>query len=826
MTRLRRIDDEPPLRWSGKEEAAMTRVLLVLVTSLCVAMGVQVATQSTLSAEALLKSATNRELVDRDLDGAADQYKQIAATFAGNHAVASKALLQLGGIYERLGRPEAEAAYERIVTDYPDTGATLTAALARLSAIQERTAGPFKSRDLDGWLKDTGFVTVSPDGRYLAYSRNTAATAALPEDQQRHALFLRELTTGRERLLAEPKLGEHDAIDLQWSPDGRYLAFEMYAPSGSEYRLMTIATRESRTIAKSAKPQASFVWSPDARWLAFDVWPSREGPYEHHVVGIESPAVDLGAIDSTRDGDPQVVWSPDSHRIAYPVPGDQTTDTIRIVTIATKASASIAIPKANAGSQLHVRAWTRGGEIEFLQSVPGGNDFFLVDPTGGAPRKICEGRGMSGGDPCDAHLSPDGQWQITNKKISGGGRIVLRKTSDGSEHPLTTEAALEVASGFSPDGRLLAFYSNRDGSYAEYVAPLDQLPVAHPIKIAPGDSVQSSVAAWWTPTGLVIGLAYQEDQLYRVDLDPRTHRPVAAPVRLTHVGFRNSGGESISPDGHRIAYTAWGSPSGFAVMDANGANERMIKEVPSDMIAAMDLVGWLSSEELLLAEAGSSYTDFEKVPTQLVALNVSTGQTRPAGPSLIGRELRVFDGGNVFFEGPNHRFLIRPVSSAGPVRDVREIEGVHGMEDYKALSRDGKWLAYSTSDSSAAKGKPVPGDIRLRSLETGAERVLAKYADSHDAVHIALDFSPDAKLLLYADPLMVLNVMSLDTGESWPLVKGAPAGVVFDTDDGTTARWSPDGSYVVVDGHGDRTSWRAFEGVTYDAVTKILAGKK
>jgi len=111
-------------------------------------------------------------------------------------------------------------------------------------------------------------------------------------------------------------------------------------------------------------------------------------------------------------------------------------------------------------------------------------------------------------------------------------------------------------------------------------------------------------------------------------------------------------------------------------------------------------------------------------------------------------------------------------------------------------------------------------------LETGTERVIATYPDSHNAVHIALDFSSDAKFLLYSDPLMVLKIMNLDTGESSPLLTGAPSGVYFMTSDGPSAQWSPDGSFVVLDGHSDRTSWHAFDGVTYGAISRMLAGNK
>ena len=94
----------------------------------CLALSSVLSAQSGLSPEAQLKAAMSRETIDRDFAGAIEQYKQIATTFAANHAVASKALLQLGGLYERMGKPEARTTYHRIVTEYADAGATAAAA--------------------------------------------------------------------------------------------------------------------------------------------------------------------------------------------------------------------------------------------------------------------------------------------------------------------------------------------------------------------------------------------------------------------------------------------------------------------------------------------------------------------------------------------------------------------------------------------------------------------------------------------------------------------------------------------------------------------------
>ena len=83
--------------------------------------------------------------------------------------------------------------------------------------------------------------------------------------------------------------------------------------------------------------------------------------------------------------------------------------------------------------------------------------------------------------------------------------------------------------------------------------------------------------------------------------------------------------------------------------------------------------------------------------------------------------------------------------------------------------------------------------------------------------------SRDGRFLLYQDPSVKMMMANVETGESWPLLRNPPAGVDFEWAD---ANFSPDGTYVVLDGHISRSTWRAYDGITYDAVTKLIGAKK
>jgi Tol biopolymer transport system component len=773
----------------------------------CLALSSVLFAQSGLSPEAQLKAAMNRETVDRDFAGAMEQYKQIAATFAANHAVASKALLQLGGIYERLGKPEARTTYEQIVTKYPDAGAAYVAARARLTAIQEAAAGPFKVKTLDTWLKDAENISGSPDGKYLSYVR--------PADDRRR-LYLREIGSGQERMLAE--LGTGWVGSLQWSPDSQRIALGVITDGAIDRRVVTIATRDVRGLGTSTIQLGYyFKWSPDGRRVAV-VNHVDKGPYELHVFTMgntDDMVLGLTPGPDGAPGFPGVVWSPDSSRIAFTLePAEGNVERIQVMTVATKAPTVVPVPKTTGTGRMTLRSWTANNDIEFVQTLAGGNDIFLVSAAGGAPRKVCEGRGASGGDGCQT-LSPDGSMVITRKNISGGGRIVFRSTATGTERPLTPEAVWEqTAIGFSPDSKLFAFRSNRDGAYALYVAPVDRMPVSSPVRVAVLDSEGSGVGGWWTPTGLVVRITNNQTNQYRVDLDPRTGKPTGAPIRLTQDSPVNIRAR-ISPDGQRIAYISRGRPTGIALMDANGARERVIKEVPPDMLLRMNILDWLSDSELLISDAKLGTGPLADAPKHLMRMNVATGEMREAGPVVEGRSPSLAAGANVLYVNNKDEFFIRPIAG-GTVRPIK----IDGWWDFSVSTQ---WLAYATVDESVAKGKPMPGDLRVRSIDTAVERVVVKFADTFGGSQSALDVSRDGRFLLYQDPVGKIMMANVETGESWLVPKTPPAGVDFDWADG---RLSPDGTYVILDGDISKSTWRAYDGVTHDAVTKLIGQKK
>jgi signal transduction histidine kinase len=387
----------------------------------------------------------------------------------------------------------------------------------------------------------------------------------------------------------------------------------------------------------------------------------------------------------------------------------------------------------------------------------------------------------------------------------------------GPEQPLTRASGEELSLTLSRDDRLAFFLSNRDGHWAAYVATLDRFPIVEPLRIADLDAAPSFVGARAAFTeiagGLIPGSRLLDMNVLRLELDPRTGRAAAGATleRLTQDTQYNQQ-PVVSPDGTLIAYRfRTGAKGGIGVMDASGANERHLLEIPQPSGGPLF---WRSKDEVLFPSgSGRGAT----APPGVSVLNVRTGAVSLVRQVSMrwwvyaaGRdEVLAAPGGP-----PDDPSVFRAVSLATGAERVITAGMVTGDSIGSLLvSPDGTQIAYTVYRGHA----PAPTNAELRVMNTDGtgDRVLIPMAKDEPA---PAAWSHDNRFLLY-DPdysgerARVLNVA---TGESWALLDEWPS---WDSEQGS---WAPDGSFLVVTTFESRRVWQMLQGVTYEAVAKLM----
>jgi imidazolonepropionase-like amidohydrolase/Tol biopolymer transport system component len=133
-----------------------------------------------------------------------------------------------------------------------------------------------------GWQKDQGEPAVSPDGRYLYYSRDVTPGVTFEYNKNPHAVIYavlrRDLETGEERTLLNRPGG---SITPMPSPDGRHLAFIRRVDTqsvlflrdletGHEWPIFDRLDRDMQEIWANHGVYPQYAWLPDSRSLV--IW--------------------------------------------------------------------------------------------------------------------------------------------------------------------------------------------------------------------------------------------------------------------------------------------------------------------------------------------------------------------------------------------------------------------------------------------------------------------------------------------------------------------------------------------------------------------------
>jgi hypothetical protein len=239
-----------------------------------------VITSQTQSGHALFEQALAKERIEGNLQEAIRLYERVVTEFASDRSLASRALMQVGLCYERLGRDGAVRAYERLVRDFADQPETVAQARARLAALVKAPA-PVTSpaRRL---LWDAESVPVASDNP--GKPTRDGKTLLRYHDRLR-AFELFDPATHAVRQLTSDGPSPQEALVSDFlnelSPDGRRVAAEVRIPTQRpreferfELRVFDAGSRgPGRTLAtwdgKALFQVRPFAWSPrsDRVWL-------------------------------------------------------------------------------------------------------------------------------------------------------------------------------------------------------------------------------------------------------------------------------------------------------------------------------------------------------------------------------------------------------------------------------------------------------------------------------------------------------------------------------------------------------------------------------
>ncbi len=263
------------------------------------------------------------------------------------------------------------------------------------------------------------------------------------------------------------------AVDPQISPDGRRIAYVRRANDIMRDRaistiwLIDVSTGEERPLVTGAGSHGQPRWSPDGSRIAYVSNTGEEGALPQlHVHWLDSGA--SAAITALPQPPETIAWSPDGSRIAY---------TALVPSEGPKLGEAPVKPEgAEWAEPLEVfdRVTYRFDGNGYLK--PGTRQIFLVDATGGAPRRLTSGEYDNGGT---IEWSPDGRTILfsANRRPDWeleplGSEVHALDIASGAIRALTSRDGPDFAPRFSPDGRRIAYLGFDDTERAYVQAGL------------------------------------------------------------------------------------------------------------------------------------------------------------------------------------------------------------------------------------------------------------------------------------------------------------------------------------------------------------------
>lgn len=240
----------------------------------------------------------------------------------------------------------------------------------------------------------------SPDDRYLAFRRQVYRQAGktFPYDQVISAI---DVQTGEEISLIEMPVSnlEEDyrlwISPLDWSPDGRYLYYQLGATGHVELWRVDILDRSGEyvgTISEGGAPRCYF-FSPDGQWLLCTNQVVREPPqYGVILVPTEPGQIEI-IISGASDELYNPIWHPSGQEVTINLP-PQANEQARLQTIDMQSRARRTIAVAEEGIFIP-RAWSPDGQWIAVQKFPGTNrDLLLVSHDGVKVQRISTAGGL------------------------------------------------------------------------------------------------------------------------------------------------------------------------------------------------------------------------------------------------------------------------------------------------------------------------------------------------------------------------------------------------------------------------------------------------
>jgi Tol biopolymer transport system component/DNA-binding winged helix-turn-helix (wHTH) protein len=379
---------------------------------------------------------------------------------------------------------------------------------------------------------------LSPDGRQVAFSWDG-------EGQNNSHIYLKLLDTANPvRLTKDPASDDMPT----WAPDGRKIAFVRTEKSRrSAIRVIPALGGPEREVAELAPGECytygTLSWSPDGEWLAFADKDKPIDPFTLYMVSVATGEKrKITYVNKDLYGDALPAFSPDGHSLAFVRLKDYSVGDIYLRSL----GGGQVRPLTHDGAGVFGLSWTADSkDLVFSSDRAGDARLWRIASSGGTPQPLL---GISGPDAARG-VSVRGHTLVFGRESSDQNiwRLPVQGPKmTGPPKQLSVSTRDDMNPQPSPDGKRIAFSSNRSGSLEIWVSDSDGLNPMQVTSIGRG----TNVWATWSPDGRFLAFNSNISGNWGIYVvDSRGGRPRALTTRASE-----DAAPSWSRDGRWIYY--------------------------------------------------------------------------------------------------------------------------------------------------------------------------------------------------------------------------------------------------------------------------------
>jgi Tol biopolymer transport system component/DNA-binding winged helix-turn-helix (wHTH) protein len=411
---------------------------------------------------------------------------------------------------------------------WPALGLLLLALLGSWWNARGRIAAPLvrvlEAVPLTSYEGQERLPALSPDGARVAFAWDGGGGLA--------HVYVKQVGSDVPLRLTD---GPTNDTSPAWAPDGNSIAFLRGEPDAGVFVVPALGG-PARCLMHTGFLRPGLDWSPDGRWLAFAPVMERNVPSSIFLAAAdESHKWSLTAPGLSSRGDCSPAFSPDGRWVAFVRTDSVFNDDVFVVRLAEKRPAP---PRRLTSGMRNVYGldWATDGRSVVFGAVPDGRyRLWRVDVASGqrtwlsTPSERAMRPSVALHDHRLAYEEPSLTSGIYRLRLDAHGRPL------GAPESLIVSTRPESEARLSPDGRRIAFVSTRSGQREVWVCDADGRN-ARQVTQARGFDVRRPT---WSPDGRKLAFDVEVDGLLLVHVADAAGGPVRRVV--------NAGTNQLTP---------------------------------------------------------------------------------------------------------------------------------------------------------------------------------------------------------------------------------------------------------------------------------------